>query len=460
MDFISTRGQYNNINFQQVVLEGLSRDGGLFIPASYPDLSGQLKTLKQLPYCELAFEIFRHFTGESILESELKNIIKNSYSTFQSEQVTPLKHLNETTILELFHGPTFAFKDVALQFLGNLFEWILTQKNRQLNILGATSGDTGSAAIMGVKGKKNINIFILHPKGKISQIQEKQMTTVLDENVFNVAIEGTFDDGQRIIKEAFNDLGFKDQYNLGAINSINFARVMAQTVYYFYSAFRFNEKYPDAPLVFSVPTGNFGDIYAGYLAKKMGLPIKKLILATNENDILYRVLTTGKYEVKAVHQSISPSMDIQIASNFERYLYDLLDQNAEKLVQKMELLNHTGGFTIDEQEMAKASELFIPARIETARIEECILKFAKNGYILDPHTAIGVAAAEDNSEDRVICLATAHPGKFKDTVEEILNSAIELPDALSSLFDKEARCLTTPAKTEAILDIIRSNCSV
>ena len=460
MEFISTRGQYKNINFQQVVLEGLSRDGGLFVPANYPDLSGKMEQLKQLSYCDLAFEIFRHFTGESIPEDALKKIINSSYSTFQSDPITPLKHLNETTILELFHGPTFAFKDVALQFLGNLFEWILTQKNKQLNILGATSGDTGSAAIMGVKGKKNINIFILHPKGKISQIQEKQMTTVLDENVFNIAIEGTFDDGQRIIKEVFNELDFKDRYNLGAVNSINFARVMAQTVYYFFSAFRFNEKYPGAPLVFSVPTGNFGDIYAGYLAKKMGLPIKKLILATNENDILYRVLTTGKYEVKEVHQSISPSMDIQIASNFERFLYDLLDRDAEKLVQKMDQLNQTGSLSINEQEMAKASELFIPARIDTARVETCIRKFAKEGYILDPHTAIGVAAAEDHCEDRAICLATAHPGKFKDSVEEILKSKIELPEVLSSLFNKESRCLTTPAKTEAILDVIRSKCQI
>jgi threonine synthase len=460
MDFMSTRGEYKNIGFQQVVLEGLARDGGLFVPTTYPDLSDQLEKLRQLSYCDLAFEIFQPYTNHSIPESDLKNIIENSYATFQDQQVTPLKHLSNESVLELFHGPTLAFKDVALQFLGNLFEWILSQQNNQLNILGATSGDTGSAAIMGIRGKKNINIFILHPKGKISEIQEKQMTTVLDDNVFNIAIEGTFDDGQTIIKEVFNDLDFKDQYNLGAINSINFARVMAQIVYYFYSAFRFSEKYPDAPLIFSVPTGNFGDIYAGYLAKQMGLPIDKLILATNENDILYRVLTTGKYEVKDVFPSISPSMDIQIASNFERFLFDLLNRDSQKLVNKMEFLSKNGSFAIDDKELKAARNLFIPARVETARVEACIRKYAKNGYILDPHTAIGVAAAEDNYQDRVICLATAHPGKFKDSVESILNTEIELPEALSSLFNKESRCITTPANKDAITEIIRSKCNI
>lgn len=344
--------------------------------------------------------------------------------------------------MELFHGPTLAFKDVALQFLGNLFEEILKNNDIRLNILGATSGDTGSAAIHGVRGKERINIFMLHPKGKVSPIQEKQMTTVLDKNVFNVAVEGTFDDAQSIVKQIFNDLEFRDKYHLGAVNSINWARVMAQIVYYFYAAFRFREKYPSTEIVFSVPTGNFGDIYAGYLAKKMGLPIKRLILATNENDILYRVLETGEYKISSVKSTLSPSMDIQIASNFERYVFDITGQKGEVVAQKMKTLAETGKFDLTAEEHNATKSVFLPVRVNTKETLETIRKYKVKGVLLDPHTAVGVAAAEKSGFSQVIALSTAHPAKFSEAVVNAIGEEPSYPESLIGILDKECKCET------------------
>jgi len=456
MKYISTRGNGGSKGFSEVVLEGLSRDGGLFVPSEVPDFSQRLDSLKSLSYQELALELFLPYVNDEIPRQDLLELINNSYSTFEAEEVTPLLFTEQGAILELFHGPTSAFKDVALQFLGNLFEYILKKDKRSLNILGATSGDTGSAAIHGVRGKAGIEIFMLHPKGKVSPVQEKQMTTVLDENVHNIAIEGTFDDAQRIIKEIFNDLDFRDQYTLGAVNSINWVRVMAQIVYYFYAAFRFQEKYPEEPLVFAVPTGNFGDIYAGYVARKMGLPIHKLLLATNENDILHRMVQHGDYTLGDVHGTISPSMDIQVSSNFERFLFDLVGQDGQEVANRMEAVQKDKGFQLSEAELQKTQEFFWGAKVDTKETLACIAKYAKSGIVLDPHTAVGVVAAERSEFSKVICLATAHPAKFKDAVVEATGQEPEVPAALVGITEKPSRCLEAAANYQEIERIIES----
>jgi threonine synthase len=440
MKYISTRGKSEPRTFIQAVLEGLARDGGLLVPEKIPDFSDRLNSLSHLSYQELALEIFLPFIDGEISTDKLTKLIRKSYSTFRKAEVTPVLFTDRVAILELFHGPTLAFKDIALQFLGNLFEEILAETGSHLTILGATSGDTGSAAIYGVRGKDNMNIFMLHPKGKVSPVQEKQMTTVLDSNVHNIALEGTFDDAQRIVKEVFNDLEFRDQYNLGAVNSINWARVMAQIVYYFYAAFRYEEKYPGKDLYFAVPTGNFGDIYAGYLAKKMGLPIKKLILATNENDILYRVISTGQYKISQVHATISPSMDIQVASNFERFVFDVSNQNGESVEERMSSLASKGEFELSKEEKLKAESCFIPIRINAQQTLKCIKDYDKAGIELDPHTAVGIAAAEQSGYENVITLATAHPAKFGEAVHQALGKSPSIPEALEGIMEKETRC--------------------
>ncbi|MBT7889071.1 MAG: threonine synthase [Deltaproteobacteria bacterium] len=440
MKYISTRGLSEPRSFKEAVIEGLARDGGLLVPESVPDFSSQLERLKDLSYQDLAHQIFIPFVNGELDEKTLKQLINASYQTFNHKNITPLRFTESVAILELFHGPTLAFKDIALQFLGNLFENLLSSSGAALNIVGATSGDTGSAAIHGVRGKKGITIFMLHPKGKISPIQEKQMTTVLDENVVNIAIDGTFDDAQRIVKDLFNDLEYKDQHSLGAVNSINWVRVMAQIVYYFYAAFRFREHSPDLPLVFSVPTGNFGDIYAGYLARKMGLPIEKLILATNENDILYRVITTGQYKIQQVCSTISPSMDIQISSNFERFLFDLVGNDAEEIRSMMGELGSKGEFKLSPGQADDARKIFHPVRVNTEQTLATIAKYHKNGYTIDPHTAVGVAAAEQSPFNSAICLATAHPAKFGDAVIKATGEEPDMPALLDGILTKRSRC--------------------
>lgn len=460
MRYVSTRGGDCSLGFTDAVLEGLSRDGGLLVPQSFPDLSAQLGQLKAQTYQDLAARLFRPFIGEEFEEGKVEELIERSYSTFSHREIAPLSFHNGFSLLELYHGPTFAFKDIALQFLGNLFEEILKKKKRDFNILGATSGDTGSAAIQGVKGKVGIRIFMLYPKGRISEIQERQMTSVLEENVVNIAIRGTFDDGQRIVKEIFGDLEFKDRFRLGAVNSINWVRVMAQIVYYFYSAFRFWERYGEkTPLHFSVPTGNFGDIYAGTLARKMGLPIKKLILATNENDILYRVLTTGIYEIGEVTPSLSPAMDIQVASNFERFLFDLLDGNGTVVKSKISDLQQTGRFELNDSQLQKAREVFLPMRVNSEETLSCMRRHASAGLVLDPHTAVGVVAGERSGLERVICLSTAHPAKFGETVERACRTKVVLPAAIAALAHKKTRSVTVRPDRSEIKRIIREHAS-
>ncbi|HNX52391.1 MAG TPA: threonine synthase [Pontiellaceae bacterium] len=458
MKYISTRGQMEPVGFLDAVMTGLAPDGGLLLPESLPDVSRKLPVWAGLSYQELAFEVMSLFATD-LPPADLKVLIEKSYSTFRAPEVAPVIPVDGFHVLELWHGPTLAFKDVALQFLGNLFEYVLEKRGpsassgqaAELNILGATSGDTGSAAIYGVHGKKNIRIFIMHPKGRTSPVQEKQMTSVLDDNVFNLAVEGTFDDCQHLMKSIFSDVEFKEKHSLGSVNSVNWARVLAQIVYYFYAAFRVQENTGAAQVQFAVPTGNFGDIMAGYIAVQMGLPVKRLILATNENNILSRFFNTGVYSIGEVVPTISPSMDIQVASNFERYLYYRVGQDAAKLRDLMAGFAKTKTLTVPGTD-----ELFVAGEAGTAQTLAMIKKcYEKEGYILDPHTAVGVAVAERFADSAVptICLATAHPAKFNDAIQQAIGIAAHHP-ALDKLANAETRCDTIANDEAAVRDYL------
>ncbi len=462
MKYISTRGGIEPIKFTQAVMMGLARDGGLLLPETLPVVDEDTQNKwKDLCYPDLAFEVMKLFISD-IPEETLKHLINISYAVFDTKEVTPVIDLKDFYLLELFHGPTLAFKDIALQLLGNLFEYLLAKQDKKMNILGATSGDTGSAAIYGVKGRKNINIFILHPHGRVSPIQALQMTTVSENNVFNIAIEGTFDDCQAIVKAIFSDLNFKDKYQLGAVNSINWARVLAQVVYYVYAYFRVFEQTRQS-VIFSVPTGNFGDIFAGYVAKNLlSNKIHKLILATNENDILTRFVCKGEYKLGTVIPTISPSMDIQIASNFERYLYYLYDQDSKKVKDTMLNFSKTGYITFSEDEQRKTKLDFLSASInQTETINTIKEVYDKTGYIVDPHTAVGICAVKklkSNLADiPVICLATAHPAKFPDAVKKAIGKDPERPKALKDLDKKEQRLKILPADISKVKDYISKN---
>ena len=460
MKYCSTRGKIQGLNFSDAVMMGLADDGGLLLPEEIPKLSkDDLQKFNGLPYPDLAFQIISKFATD-IPASDLKDIIDRSYANFNHVEITPVIKQDDLYILELFHGPTLAFKDVALQFLGNLFEYFLSKNGQKMNIIGATSGDTGSAAIYGVRGKKNINIFILHPKGHVSTIQELQMTTVTDKNVFNLAVEGTFDDAQSIVKDIFGDLQFKEQYALGAVNSINWARVLAQVVYYFYAWSQVSKESGAEQFDVSVPTGNFGDIFAGYIAKKMCLPINRLILATNSNNILSRCINTGDYSTADVHHSLSPSMDIQVASNFERYLYYLLDCDANKVVQMMDSFKQNGHLNFTNKQKNQMKNDFSASSIDDDETLATIKTFHhENGYILDPHTAIGVAVGRQarNPKYPLVCLATAHPAKFGDVVKKATGLNPVLPTALSQLASCEKKLVTISADKALIKNYISAN---
>ncbi|WP_136526453.1 threonine synthase [Geomonas ferrireducens] len=457
MKYISTRGNITPIGFKDAVMMGLATDGGLILPESIPQLDRDtLAAWSKLPYRELAFNIISLFATD-IPAADLKALIDRSYGTFEHQETTPLVKKDGVYILELFHGPTLAFKDVALQLLGNLFEYLLKERGEKMNILGATSGDTGSAAIAGVRGKENINIFILHPHLKTSPIQALQMTSVLDANVHNIAVEGTFDDCQNIVKTLFNDLEFKKEYALGAVNSINWARVLAQVVYYFYAWGRLPEQ---GKVVFSVPTGNFGDIFAGYLAKSMGLPVEKLLLATNENNILSRFVQSGDYSLGKVVQTVSPSMDIQLASNLERYLYYLFNENPERVRSAFAELQQTGKIVFTAEEVQRVQSEFLSCTVDEAKTLDTIASFNKEtGYVLDPHTAVGVRAALEcvNGHPAVVCLATAHPAKFGDAVERAIGTPAVLPPQLAALQGKETRCEIMAADKELVKAFVKAN---
>ena len=439
---------------------GLARDGGLLLPEYLPSVEpALLNAWQNLSYQHLALEVLSLFTGD-LPRADLEDLIDRAYGTFRHPHVTPMRKVGELYILELFHGPTLAFKDVALQLLGNLFEYELNRSGGFMNIIGATSGDTGSAAIYGVRGKKRINIFILHPHGRTSPVQALQMTTVTDANVFNIAVNGTFDDAQSIVKELFSDLDFKDTYQLGAINSINWARVLAQVVYYVF-AFLKLRKQGNVSVDFSVPTGNFGDIFAGYVAKHL-LPegsIKRLILDTNANDILTRFVNKGDYSIAGeVTPTFSPSMDIQIASNFERYLYYLHAQDGAKVKADMETFAAAGRMDLSAFQ-EQAGRDFASCSVSEERTIGTIRQYSQEyEYLLDPHTAVGVRAAQELREDRpVICLATAHPAKFGKAVQKALGKEVKLPPVLAGLSDKKSRCEIMDANIALIREFVEKN---
>jgi threonine synthase len=459
MRYISTRGGIQPIPFKDAVMMGLATDGGLLLPESYPRISREdLAAWRTLSYPQLAFQVISCFVGD-IPADDLRALIDRSYATFTHPDVTPVVHKDGVWIVELFHGVTLAFKDVALQFLGNTFEYILAERNEHLNIVGATSGDTGSAAIHGVRGKKGINIFILHPAGKTSPVQALQMTTVTDANVHNIAIRGTFDDCQDMVKALFNDLEFKETYSLGAVNSINWARVLAQVVYYVYAWLRVTEK-GDTPVYFSVPTGNFGDIFAGYVAKRMGLPIEKLLLATNENNILTRFINEGDYSLAGVVATVSPSMDIQVASNFERYLYHLYAEDPGRVRAAFTELREKGRISFSSAEMVQVRQDFCSASVDQARTLETIGRFHKEtGYLLDPHTAVGVRAALELLPVGAarVCLATAHPAKFGEAVEQATGTPAPVPAEIAALGELPTRCEVMEANLEQVKAFVVAN---
>lgn len=456
MKYLSTRGGVAPVGFAEAVMMGLGTDGGLLLPATLPQVGPDtLGDWSDLSFQDLALELMAPFVADAIPRADLEGLIRRSYATFSHPEVTPLARVGDHWILELFHGPTAAFKDVALQFLGNVFEYLLARDGGRLNILGATSGDTGSAAIAGVRGKERIRIFILHPAGRVSPIQERQMTTVLDANVHNLAIRGTFDDGQRIVKALFNDLDFKQRYHLGAINSINWARILAQIVYYFYAWGRLSRGDPAFQIRFSVPTGNFGDIFAGYMAKRMGLPIERLLIATNRNDILARFVAEGRYAAGAVQPTLSPAMDIQIASNFERYLYYLVGEDPAAVRALLAEMNRTGCLQVTAEQRAALADDFEARAVDDTRTLDRIREtYERHGYILDPHTAVGVQAARRHA-DRV-CLATAHPAKFDEAVRQAIGASAPPPPCLRGLLEKETRCIRLDASEEAVREYIRA----
>ncbi len=455
MRYISTRGGIEPVRFKDAVMMGLADDGGLLLPESIPCLSAEdLASLSGMRYQDIAWTVMSRFVDD-IPDGDLRLLIERSYATFNDPAVTPVIQKDGVYILELFHGVTLAFKDVALQMLGNLFEYILKERQQKLTIIGATSGDTGSAAIHGVRGKEGIRIIILHPHGKTSQVQALQMTSVLDDNVHNIAIDGTFDDCQDIVKQLMGDLAFKQRYNLGAVNSINWARVLAQVVYYFYAWSRVASN--GEAVTFSVPTGNFGDIFAGYVAKRMGLPVQQLILATNENNILTRFILEGDYSVGQVVQTLSPSMDIQVASNFERYLFYLFDESPDKVRAAFDELKCDGRITFSAQQLARVQNEFGSRSVGRDATLAMIKGFQEDtGYLLDPHTAVGVRAALDlvPQGTKAVCLATAHPAKFGDAVQEATGQAVPLPDEIKALFGMPTKCDRLPADLSAVRDFL------
>jgi len=438
MKYISTRNNKKTFEFKDVFIKGLADDGGLFIPESLTKYSEtEINSFAKLEYSDLAKKIISTFIGDFMSENDVSNIIDKSYSVFRKKNVVNLIKVGDRSVLELFHGPTLAFKDVAMQLLGNFYEYYLNNENQKINIVVATSGDTGAAAIDAIKGKKNVNIFVLHPHNRVSSVQRKLMTTVKDENVFNIAINGNFDDCQNLVKSMFADKNFSNEIKMSGVNSINWARIIAQSVYYFYSYFLIEDK--DEPINFSVPTGNFGDVYAGYLAKKMGLPINKLIVATNQNDILHRAISKGSYEVEKVAETISPSMDIQIASNFERLIYDLNNGDDSLTAKAMNDIKEKGKYLIDQEKLDKINNNFLSAKMNEDEVLKTIeLVYKKFDVVFDPHTAIGYGAFDKvNISGNNIVLATAHPCKFPDAIKNAINLNAELPKELKYILNEK-----------------------
>ena len=454
MKYVSTRNNQIELSFKDVFIKSLSEDGGLFVPKTLESYNEQdLNDYKKLNYNDLALKILYPFCNDFIDEKNLKIIIEKSYSKFRESEVIKITNLKNLKLLELYHGPTLAFKDIAMQFIGNLYEYYLSKNNDFLNIIVATSGDTGAAAIDAIKGKKNMNIFVLHPNNKISKVQRKLMTTVKEKNVFNIAVEGNFDDCQNLVKAMFSDLEFSKSINMSGVNSINWARIIAQAVYYFYTYFKINSK---KPISFSVPTGNFGDVFAGYLAKKMGLPIDKLIVATNENDILHRAISKGDYISKKVQETISPSMDIQLASNFERLIYYINNSNSEITTNIMKKIKQND-YKIKKSNLEIIQKDFISESCNEDETLDVIKKnYEENNIILDPHTAVAVGVANKLSVNDCIVLSTAHPCKFPDATDNAINKHEYLPEELKHVLNKDEKFVVLKSDIEEVKNFVTS----
>jgi len=461
--YISTRGEAPKLGFSDALLTGLARDGGLYIPEEWPHFSKkEIRSWRGKSYQEIAFLVLEPFVGGEIANADLERMINEAYATFRHPAVAPLVQTGANSyILELFHGTTLAFKDVAMQLLGRLMDHALAERGQRATIVGATSGDTGGAAIDAFGGRDRTDIFILFPHGKVSPVQQRQMTTTTHANVHAIAVEGTFDDCQDLVKAMFNDIKFRDSMQLAGVNSINWARIMAQIVYYFTSALSLGG--PDRKISYTVPTGNFGDIFAGYAAKRMGLPIGKLIVATNENDILARTLKTGRYEMRGVTATTSPSMDIQISSNFERLLFEAFDRDPAKVRIAMDGLKQSGAFEIEEKALKFIRRDFRAGRASEKQVAAAIKNQLENtGYLLDPHTAIGVHVAEkhEKSSTPMVTLATAHPAKFPLAVENACGINPPLPSWLADLMQREERFEVLNADIETVESFIATHARV
>ena len=450
MKYISTRDNSKEYNFEQVFIKGLAEDGGLFVPKKIKAYTDQeLNVLSDLSYQDLAKKILLPFIGDFMSERELSDIVDKSYSVFRKDNAVDLIKVGNTKILELFHGPTLAFKDIAMQLLGNFYEHYLQKNDKKINVIVATSGDTGAAAIDAIKGKNNMNIFVLHPHNKISIVQRKLMSTVKEKNIFNIAIEGNFDDCQNLVKSMFSDKEFSNSINMSGVNSINWARIITQSVYYFYSYFLVKD---EGPINFYVPTGNFGDVYAGYLSKKLGLPINKLIVATNKNDILDRAISKGKYEVENVFETNSPSMDIQIASNFERLIYDLNNCDDVETKNIMKGIKEEGRYILSKEILKKINKDFLSASLNEDEVLKVIREvYEKYKIILDPHSAIGFGVLKNkiNLDGNNVVLATAHPCKFPEVIDKSIGIKTSLPEKLKYVMNEKEN-----------YDIISNNLSV
>lgn len=456
MRYISTRGQAPALSFEDAMLTGLARDGGLYVPESVPTISkADIAAMAGLSYEEVAFRIMRPFVGDTFSDAEFTDIIARAYANINHAARAPLVQIAPNHfLLELFHGPTLAFKDFAMQLIGQLFQSALNRRGERVTIVGATSGDTGSAAIEAFRGLDAVDVFILYPHGRVSEVQRRQMTTPSESNVHALAMDGDFDDCQSKLKDMFNDFTFRDEVRLAGVNSINWARVLAQVVYYFTSAVALGA--PHRPISFTVPTGNFGDIFAGYIARRMGLPIEKLVVATNQNDILHRTLTTGSYTPTGVTPSISPSMDIQVSSNFERVLFDAYDRDGAAITQLMDELKN-GGFKISQGALQHLQDLFVSGRASEDETRATIKSiYESTGEILCPHSAVGVKVAADHlGTTPMVTLATAHPAKFPDAVEAATGIRPPLPKHMAGLYERPERVTRVENDLDAVETLIR-----
>lgn len=458
MRYISTRGQSPQLSFEDTMLTGLAPDGGLYVPEAVPLLSvGTMRRMAWQSYEDTAFDVMWPFVEGTFTEDQFRNLIAEAYDGFDHVSRAPLKQVGDGQwLLELFHGPTLAFKDFAMQLIGQMFQHVLAKKDARITIVGATSGDTGSAAIEAFRGLDNVDVCILYPHERVSEVQRRQMTTPLEDNVHALAVDGTFDDCQRHLKDMFADIAFRDEVGLAAVNSINWARVMAQIVYYFTSATSLGA--PDRTVNFTVPTGNFGDIYAGEIARRMGLPVDRLVIATNQNDILDRALRDGDYRTGTVLPSVSPSMDIQISSNFERLLFDAYDREGQAVARVMDDLKSDGGFQISQGAIAFIREGFASGSVsEDETLARITQTLSDAQELVCPHTAVGLDVAEDHHDIRVpmITLATAHPAKFPDAVEKASGIRPPLPKRMADLYDRSERVTQVPNDLVALEEVIR-----